>query len=111
MIVNGILKQNVSVDVSREDLFMGLADELGVYSLFEERYGEYHELKEIQTNEGIKPAIVTYRDTSYHGSSHYEKVKERILTDNEYKYAKAMLEIKNIMIKEKMSKTMSDLNI
>lgn len=43
MIINGILKQNVSVDVSRDALFMGLADELGVYSLFKEQYGEYQD--------------------------------------------------------------------
>ena len=46
MIVNGILKQNISVDVSREDLFMGLADELGVYSLFEESLSDQNDMNE-----------------------------------------------------------------
>lgn len=111
MIVNGILRESVTVEVSKEELFLGLAKELGIASLFQENYGEYAVLEDVQTNDGTKPAIVIYRDDSYHGSSHYKQYSKKNLTEYQYEYAKAMLEIKKTMKKEKIKKEMDELNL
>lgn len=111
MIVNGIRTEKIAIDVSREELFIGLAKELGIYDLFMDDRDSYHKLETTKTSGKTQHTVVRYEDISLHGRPCFKKVSERILTDNEYECAEAMLKIKNIMSKEKMNKIMNDLNI
>ena len=100
MVVNGIRTENIKIDVSREELFIGLAKELGIYDLFMNDRDSYHKLETTKTSDKTQHAVVRYEDISLHGSPCFKKVSERILTDDEYECAEAMLKIKNIISKK-----------
>lgn len=97
MIIKGILKQEVSVDVDQMELFMGLSKTMGIEDLFNDRYGMEVILRREKTKEGEKPFLIYSKDVSYHGSPLYKEYKRVELTDRQEKCAKLMKELYNVL--------------
>ena len=93
MIVRGIRKENVEVDVEPKRLVFALAEVIGVKDLFEDNRDEYSLLKE---NDG-KYYLVNYRNSSYHGTPHYNEYSNKELSKDEFDIAQALVKMLDIL--------------
>lgn len=93
MLITGIKKETVKVDVEPKELVLRLAELIGIYPLFEENSDYYAELKE----DGGKKYMVTYKNTSYHGSTNYSEKGRKNLTQEEYDAAIGLCQIMKII--------------
>lgn len=110
MKINGVVKKNVDIEVTKGELFAGLAAELGFSKLFpqDDRPGSDIEAKLVRVNDEDGREmyrIEAYEDVSYHGSPLYKKKWECRLTDAQAACAKALISLQKAMKaldKEKM---------
>lgn len=93
MIVNGIKKENVEVDVEPRELVRGLAKTIGVQALFEDSSDEYAILEEKEE----RYYIVFYRNMSYHGTPHYNEYTRNELSKEEYTVANGLKEMMKLI--------------
>lgn len=88
MKVEGVLKQNVSIDVSNEELFRSLCSELGFYTVF---YHPYELRYILEDNK-----LVEQEDISHHGSPLWNNTGKVI---NDIDTYRALCHIKSKLLK------------
>lgn len=95
--IKGTLTANVTIDASAKELFMALAKEFEIDEIFQDQNREYASA-ELESINGVDtPYIVRYKDMSYHGSPHYERVSERKISLKQYQIAQYMGKIQSVM--------------
>lgn len=91
--IKGTLTANVIIDASVKELFMALAKEFEIDGLFQDWNREYVSA-ELEMVDGVEiPCIARYRDTSYHGSPHYERVSRREISMKQYQIAQCLSQL------------------
>ena len=95
--IKGKLTANVTIDASAKELFMALAQELGIAAIFEDQSRGYAKLVLVKEEAGETPYIVWYEDRSYHGSPDYEEISRRMISQKQYQMALHMREIRSLM--------------
>lgn len=98
MTVKGIYRQPIEIEVGKEELFRGLVCELGFAALFYPSTDMYSKIEnKVDSNGNTTPYLVTYRDISRHGSSSYEEIGRRALTNTEASCAHLLRSLKETM--------------
>lgn len=102
--LKGTFMTSLVIDASKEDLFIALAQELKIDSLFKEERDGYYKL-ELDTSGTCTPYIVYMENKCYHGTPLYEEIARRAISMESYRCAVAMQELRDAMKSLKRSQT------